>query len=172
MQNNIVSRTGAECTQDELAAFVTVAAKGEEVERADIERGAQRAAFLLWRAENGEPYAVAALKSPFNSYKERVFRKAGVPEEHEKYVLELGYIYVEKSRRRNGHGPALVQRAMELCKQQGVYATTRADNKRMHEILTEHGFSSLGSAYKSERSESTARLLLFVRPGGAAPLRR
>ncbi len=162
MQNQIITRQPSECAENELEAFVTVAAKGEEVERQDIKRGTTRAAVLLWIEGSGGPFAVAAMKTPFNSYRERVFRKAGVAEGHKKFTLELGYIYVDKSQRRNGHGPALVQKAIGLYGQQGIYATTRADNARMQEILKENGFSSIGSDYASERN--TSRLALFVRP--------
>ena len=162
MQSRIIARQPSECSEAELEAFTTIAAKGEEVERQDIARGARRAAVLLWMEGNCDPFAVAALKMPFDDYKERVFRKAGVATEHKVFALELGYIYVEQSQRGNGHGPALVQKAIALGGQRGIYATTRADNTRMQDILKENGFSSIGSDYASERN--TSSLILFVRP--------
>jgi ribosomal protein S18 acetylase RimI-like enzyme len=131
MSNEIIARRPSECSKRELEAFVTVAAKGEEVESRDIERGANRAATLLWINGDDGPFAVAAVKTPFDSYKKRVFQKAGVPTEFNKLTLELGYIYVEEAQRHNGHGPALVQKAVGLYGKQGIYATTRADNARM-----------------------------------------
>lgn len=160
MSESIVVRRPQECSTSELTAFVATAAKGEEVGRADIERGVQRAALLLWMERRGSPFAVAALKTPLGAYKERIFRKAGIPEMHEKFILELGYIYVDEAKRGNGFGRALVKKALALHKE-GIYATSRADNNRMKDILTENGFYAVGLPYKSERSDS--RLVLHVR---------
>lgn len=162
MKNQIIIRQPNGCSAIELEAFVAVAVKGEEVEWQDIQRGARRAVALLWMEEGGVPFAVAALKMPFINYKQRVFRKAGILEEHGKFSLELGYIYVEDAQRGNGYGPMFVQEAIRLYGRDGIYATTRTDNVRMQDILKENGFSAAGAAYLSSRNDS--RLLLFIRP--------
>jgi predicted GNAT family N-acyltransferase len=147
--------------ETEIQAFVKVAAKGEEVEAQDIGRGAGRAAALLWIADNSGPVAVAALKTPFESYKIRVFSKAGVSARHQEFALELGYVYVEKTHRKQGLGEKLVQAAIALEGHQNIYATTRIDNQSMQRILQRNRFLAIGSTYLSERNGS--RLLLFGR---------
>ena len=147
--------------EGEIQAFVQVASKGEEVEARDIARGAERAAALLWIADNSGPVAVAGLKTPLDSYKKRVFSKAGVSAQHQEFVFELGYIYVEKSHRKQGFGEKLVREAIALAGNQNIYATTRINNESMQRILQRNNFSAIGSAYLSERSDT--KLLLFGR---------
>ena len=53
-------------------------------------------------ADNSGPVAVAALKTPFESYKIRVVSKAGGSARHQEFALELGYVYVEKTHRKQG----------------------------------------------------------------------
>lgn len=151
-----------QCSPEDRAAFVTLAAKGEEVNRRDIERGVGRAELLL--AMRGDSYlvAVAAIKNPFPSYKRDVFRKAGVPAEADNFSLELGYLFVEEAHRRNGYGPQLVKKAIAPQGGAPIFATTRSNNERMHEILQENGFVQIGSDYPSKRDPSRY-LRLFVR---------
>ena len=158
----VVARPPKECSSDELAAFVKIAAKGNEVEADDIKRGVERAAIVAWFESKSSMHAVAALKMPYDSYKERVFRKAGIPEESQKFGLELGYVYVEEAKRGNGYGAALVKRIIETSDKSPVYATTRSDNDAMQAILRKNGFASVGSAYTSERNPSQS-LMLFAR---------
>jgi GNAT superfamily N-acetyltransferase len=142
---------------------VTVAAKGGEVAKKDIERGTKRANALLWIEGEKGPFAVAALKAPLKTYREGVFKKAGAQERSEHFTLELGYIYVEKKHRRKGLARTLVREALAVAGKQGIYATTRADNDGMRAVLEESGFIIIGSAYPSARSDSR-KLLLWGKP--------
>lgn len=162
-EDKIAARSPDECSDAEFSAFVTLAAKGEEVEREDIERGVRRAAALLWIDSDTGPVAVAAVKRPFDSYRRRLFRKAGLAAECGNFSLELGYLFVEETHRGNEYGSALLQKAVKLHGGEPIYATTRSDNKRMQEILRENGFVRLGSDYPSKR-DASRHLRVFGRP--------
>lgn len=153
-----------ECSHEQLLAFATVAAKGEEVKPPDIKSGAERAAFLLWIGRHPDLAAVAALKRPYENYKRRVFKKAGVYEKCGEYDLEFGYLFVAVNQRRKGYGRLLARKCVVLAEDRALYATTRANNGAMQAILEELGFSTLGSDYTSERNASL-RLRLFAWPG-------
>lgn len=158
----IIVKPPGRCKREERAAFLDVAAKGDEVDRADIQAGIERAALLLWIAGDKGPLAVGALKNPVDQYRRAVFRKAGAPAEAKEYLVEFGYLYVEEAYRSNGYGPAIVGRALREYGH-GIFATVRADNRRMKEILTENGFNSVGDQFPSVRSPQRM-LQLFALP--------
>src|SRR5450755_3124003 len=104
----IVKRTPAECSQSELAAFAVLAATGSEVEADDIVSGVKRAVQLFWVSDaSGKPCATAALKSPNLSYKNKVFRRAALPDEAARFDVELGYVFVDPAHRQAGYGTRL-----------------------------------------------------------------
>ncbi len=87
----IVCIPGA-CTRAERNAFITLAAKGDEVSRDAIEIGVERAAALLSMHHDRALIAVAAVKRPFDSYRRTVFEYAGVAEQARHHPLEFGYL--------------------------------------------------------------------------------
>ena len=76
----MIVRIRGACTRAERDAFVTLAAKGDEVNRDAIETGVERAAALLSMQHDGALIAVAAVKRTFDSYRRGVFKDAGVPD--------------------------------------------------------------------------------------------
>jgi GNAT superfamily N-acetyltransferase len=168
MSDNPIIRSPSECTDAEIEAFVNLASDGGEVRSADLERGARRAEFLLWIEGDCLPRAVAALKIPFDSYREGVFEKARSPLYSAGYPLEFGYAFTNPQHRRRGLGRALARASMKCAEGRGVYATVRSDNDAMRALLRELGFAPSGSDYPSvNRSVS---LSLFVTL--AAPAKR
>lgn len=168
MQHLPTIRSPEQCSKEERTAFLAVAEKSNEVERADLERGFDRARHVLWTSDARGLTGVVALKIPRQSYWQRVFAdtKCGLP--CEEYPFEFGYLYVEKDRRENGYGSALVLKTLSLAENQGVFATTREDNEEFHPFLLKQGFKQVGQPYNSKRGDF--RLLLFVRPGTKASI--
>jgi len=107
---------------------------------------------------------VAALKVPRKSYWEGVFEKSKSGLSRADYPLEFGYLYVEEDRRKKGFGRMLIERTLALAGSEGVFATTREENTKVHPRLVEQGFQQSGSPYKSRRGKFN--LLLFVRSRG------
>lgn len=158
-------KTPAECSTNERTAFLAMAEKSGEVDRADLEIGFDRARYVLWTSDRQGLTGVSALKLPRDNYWQRVFADTGSGLSYREFPVEFGYLYVEKDRRENGYGSALVLRTLHLAENQGVFATTREDNKDFHPFLVKQSFKQVGHAYKSKRGDF--RLLLFVRPGVA-----
>jgi len=158
-----MERTPAQCSQSELAAFAVAAAKGGEVEADDIVSGAKRAIRLLWISDaSGNPCATAALKRPNLGYKNKVFGRAGLPDEAARFDIELGYVFVDPAHRQGGYGTRLVRRTIQIAGACPVYATSRSDNNGMRRILERLNFVIAGREYCSARDEAT-RLRLFLR---------
>lgn len=161
--DGVIVRIPGACTRAERDAFVTLAAKGDEVSRDAIETGVQRAAALLSMQHDGALIAVAAVKRPFDSYRRSVFKDAGVAEQAGQHPLEFGYLYVEEAHRGHKYGARLLRRAMAERGTKGIYATVRTDNVPMQGILVATGFGRLGVDYSSKR-DATQLLCLFVCP--------
>lgn len=88
----------------------------------------------------------ATLKNPLNSYKERVFRSAGVCDENVRYKREIGYIATNSSREGQKLCQHLLIHFFSKIENQNIFATTR-DAAMMH-ILQKIGFVMLGKAFK------------------------
>lgn len=128
----IATKSPSDCSQDELEAFITLAAKGEQVEAQAIRVGASRAESLLWIGDREGLNGVAAVKIPFRSYRDDVFLKAGASDLAKEFRLELGYVCVDEKKRKKGTGAKLVSEAMNLIGGRSVFATN-ARRQRRHE---------------------------------------
>jgi GNAT superfamily N-acetyltransferase len=163
-ENRVVARRPADCSPDQIRAFVRIVASGGEVKEKDIANGAERAEYLLWIAGHSNALAaVAALKRPFDSYRRRISRKTGVDLRADDFAYEFGYACTVQEHRRRGHGRRLLARALDLASRDGVYATVRADNSPMRSLLEVSGFGKAGEEYRSQGRD--ARLVLYTRPG-------
>ena len=160
----VVVRKPSECSKEQRDAFVATASRSREVTRANIERGARAAKFLLWVEAEGQLIGVAAIKKAANTYREGVFKKAGVPERASDFRQELGYLYVDPKHRDSGHGRALLDCAMKLVGTEPVFATTRTINKAMNGALPKRGFERVGKRYASKDNPDRF-LYLYVRTG-------
>ncbi len=81
------------------------------------------------------------------------------------FPLEFGYLCVEETQQGNGYGPALVEKSIQCRRAEGIFATVRVDNDRMHKILPANGFALTGVDYTSQR-DPLRRLRLFIRHAG------
>jgi hypothetical protein len=159
-------RRPSACSSSERAAFLAVAEKSNEVERANLENGFSRARYVVWASDSNGLAGVCALKSPRRNYRRRVFVDSICNLACEAYPLEFGYLYVEVGRRNQGYGNSLVVATLNLAEGCGIFATTREANTEFHALLIRNGFRQVGQAYRSERNESW--LFLFVRDGAPA----
>jgi predicted GNAT family N-acyltransferase len=161
MLNDLVARTPAQCTHHEIKAFSLLASNGGEVHASAIERGIDRAQFLLWIGAEHGLCAVAALKNPFQRYRDGVFKKSASPLSAVAYPFEFGYAVTDENHRRQGHCRALLRKALELANGQGTYATVRTNNEGMRYILEEGGFKRSGNEYRSTQRDASLVLYLW-----------
>ena len=144
--------------RDEFIAFVR---KAGEVDPATLPDLVERAPALVTLHDGQTLIGTAAIKRPYDGHRRGEFEKAKVGELADEYPLELGWVHVHSDHRGNGHGPALVAKAIAAVPGQRLYATTK--NDKMKPILEAYAFAVQGDPYSS-KEDSTAKLTLFVRP--------
>lgn len=150
-----------------FARFVRRGFDGSDAGLPDRIRGARRLAFCY--LAGGTLAAVAALKSPRESYREEVFKKAAARGRASEFELELGWVFVLPAHRGNRIAESLCRRLLAGVPDSGVFATTRPDNTFMIKILRTLGFAQDGRPFPRREEE----LMLFLRsrlPSGAFPV--
>jgi len=166
MSYKLVARLPPECTPAELAAFECFVRTGGEVTTGgfrELLMQAQKLVFLYEEDEDvGQALAgVAALKTPRNSYKRKVFRKSHSPESPADYVFEAGWIFVDEKYRGRRHSQELLKAVLKFAGDSPFYATTRQENKPMRRTNTRCGLRESGSPYLSEDGKYNLVLYLW-----------
>ncbi|MFA0712659.1 GNAT family N-acetyltransferase [Vibrio splendidus] len=140
-------------SKKELDEFEKIVVDAGEVQAAGFRElmGAAHRLVLLY--VDDELAATGAIKIPRDTYKNRVFRKASVPELTNQFPFEAGWIFVSERHRRKGFSTQILQAIASELEGQGCYATTRADNFGMHEIFKRTKFKQLGQDYKSTNGD-------------------
>lgn len=158
----IVTKTPSECSASELQNFAALVLAGGEVIADKLEARIKNAKALLFLQHDGCLKGIAAVKNPYNSYKEEVFEKADATEKAGQFQFELGWVFVLPSSRGVGFSHELMKAALAVTQGRAIFSTSRADNTPMHKVLEKHGFSCHGKAYASTRG-GNQQLVLFVR---------
>lgn len=78
------------------------------------------------------------------------------------YLYELGWIFLDEGHRKKGQMTRLLNDMLPILQNKPIFATTRASNQLMQEILLYLGFTKKGEDYESERQESE-KIQLHVR---------
>jgi RimJ/RimL family protein N-acetyltransferase len=151
----------SECSEKEIEDFYQKVLDGEQVDPFGLRDRIKKAVLLAFHYEENTLVGIAALKRPNETYKKKVFRKAGVSKESDKYNLELGWAYTIKEYRGKGICSSLVQKLISALGSQNIFATTRTDNFPMQVILIKNGFQKTDKPFK--RKNSTYNLQLFTR---------
>lgn len=116
---------------------------------------------LVFLVRSGALQAIAALKRPRASYRNRITDATGTAISETAFPYELGYIYVLPDAQGQRLSHVLVAAALEYSDRAGVFATVRADNVRMLRTLARASFDPAGEPYPG-RGDRTIRLM--VRP--------
>ena len=153
-----------DCSEEELSSFKARILEGGEVEAAGFAVRLRLARVLAFGMAGDCVAAVAALKSPLRTYRERVFAKAAVADQTTSSDLELGWIFVAPEFRLRGLAARMVVEILGRYGQATIFATSRVDNVGMHKVLEANGFGRTGVPYKSERGRQ--ELVLFLRRCG------
>jgi len=149
------------CTETEVAAFCNLVRQGDEVEGRRLEGRVKRAKALAFLYVDRQLVGVAALKQPAKTYRDGVFRKAGVPNAAKAFDLELGWVFVPETFRGRQYSRILSSAALSQNEQKPTFATTRADNIPMQRTLEHLAFRRLGDSWRSERGQCPC-LVLYV----------
>ena len=149
---NIYSKSPQKCSIKELSEFKALVLEGGEVRKRGLLKRIKRAESLFF-VEDGKCIGIAAIKKPYDQYKNNVFKKAGVPNFADNYSLELGWIYISPSARGKGIGSKIMKLMINAVKDSGCFATTRENNKKMRYLFEQYSFSKLGKNYASENGD-------------------
>ena len=145
-----------------LAPFLHAGTEiGVEPER--LEQRVRRAHRLIYLFIGERLIGVSAIKVPAPSYRERVFREAGVPDRLEDHPLEFGWLYVLPGERGEGHAGRLITAGREAAPASGLFATVRAgDGPALKRTFARHGYRALGQDFASSLGDH--RLALLAAP--------
>jgi GNAT superfamily N-acetyltransferase len=161
MINKFVKKP-SNCSENELNSFEIFVKKGGEVVAEGLHGRIKKAEWLVFLFENATTLAgVAALKSPDENYKHRVFKKAESQEDPKEFTFEAGWIYVEEQFRGRKYSRQLLEEILKLACDNHIYATTRENNEPMRHTITHCGFKQSGHPYKSESNKYN--LILYTR---------
>lgn len=131
---------------EHLRQVIDLIKSGDEVKtsRDKLHEYLLRADFISYKVQDNLIICTATLKNPFNSYKARVFGKAGAsnPSNYEK---ELGYIATHSKHENQGHCSALLKVFFKKINHNSIYATTR--KPAMVHILSKFSFKQIGKNY-------------------------
>jgi predicted GNAT family N-acyltransferase len=148
-----------DCTKAEIDTFERLVSEGGEVALVGLRNRIFRAENLIFIDDDG-CVAVGAIKNPNSGYKSGVFQKARVSG-LDQFKYELGWLYVTETGRGKGYGRELMVSVMEALSDDTCFATTRENNKAIHHLFSEFGFSRLGQPYKSDAGDYS--LVLYAK---------
>jgi GNAT superfamily N-acetyltransferase len=159
-----VLKKPADCSDAEIENFCALVEKGGEVTPGLRQRVIDRGVMLAFVYDGDIVAAVGGLKTPYASYKQKVFKKANSDRHAADFEAELGWVFVSDDYRGRGISGTICDKLISVAdaNNSGVYATSSVSNTKMHATLARAGFSKSGVEYKSERDDD--RLLIFIRP--------
>jgi predicted GNAT family N-acyltransferase len=155
----MIIKPPSECTDNEMIGFKGMVLQGRQVTERGLDDLIKQAVFLAFHYEGDQLAGVAALKKPRNEYKSRIFQKAGVVEQADKFDLEIGWAFTLREYEGRHICSNLIQNLIERSESQNMYATTSTKNSRMDRILSRFGFEKAGGPYKGRRDQ----LQLYLR---------
>lgn len=148
------------CAPDE-AAFQAMVVAAREVTPATLPTLYKNAEALAFARSGGVLVGVGALKHPFDSHRESVFRHARSNLSPASFAYELGWFHVIESFQGKHISSRMVQVLMPWAAGGSVYATSRVNNERMHHALIRHGgFVKEGGDFASTLGDVPLRLFI------------
>ena len=158
----IVSGDPEEFSEAERERLRSMVDGGGEVSAATLRHNIESAKALVFGRIDDAIEAVAALKRPLASYRDRIGESAGFALPEGLYPFEVGYVLVSEGRRGGGVSHRLVAEALWHAGGTGTFATARTDNAAILKALDRAGFVSVGNDYKGR---GRRRMRLLVRQG-------
>jgi len=142
-----------ECSDSELENFSALVKKGGQVSERGLGALIKKAHLLGFGYCEKVLVAIAAIKVPRQTYKERVFQKASSEENTGNYVFELGWCYTEPQYRGQGICQRLIEQLLRQQKEyrKSIFATTVSEAMKI--ILNKYGFIELGQPYESSNAK-------------------
>lgn len=151
----------SECSKKELEDFYQLVLEGEQVEISGLRDRIKTAKLLAFHYEGNILVGIAALKHPNETYKKKVFKKAGVPEKSDQYNLEIGWVFTKPKYENRGIASGLVRKIVDIFESQNLFAMTKKGHLSMQRILEKNLFRKIGKPYQGRNGKYC--LQLFTR---------
>jgi len=155
------------CDDRELAEFERLVRAGFSGSDENLPLRIRSAHSLAFFYDDDLIAGIAGLKSPDPSRREECFQSAQADADASAFPLELGWVYVEPAYRGAGIGERLCRILLARAPANGVYATTRPDNRSMLRILGSLGFLRAGDGHARSRRDDALELHLLRATAGA-----
>jgi hypothetical protein len=156
-------KSASACTDAEIDDFERVVMEGGQVTPIRLRSRIRSAKLLGFHYEGRNLVAVAALKTPANSYRNSIFQNAGVAHECEHYHVELGWAVTLKEWQGRGICTELTKALIREFQHKNLFATTSTANIAMRQLLTGCGFQLIGNAFASKRTNPALELWVLRR---------
>jgi hypothetical protein len=165
----VVCRSPDDCHGSEVEDFVALVLAGGEVTEGGLEDRVRSAISLVFLTIGCCLCGVAALKRPEASYRARVSSNSGFALPEPQFPYELGWVFIMPSARGRRFSVDLTRAALSGAATDGVFATSRSDNKAMHATFAKFDFLSKGHPWKSRRGDYLLQLFVRAAPPSAVP---
>jgi len=142
------------CSESELKEFHRLVLAEGKVTQLGLLKRIRGAKLLGFHYQEQRLVGVAALKTPNENYKNRVFVKAGVEHLSGQFQTELGWAVTREAFRGRGIGSRLIEILLNQEQNARIFATTASENIPMQRILTRFGFTKTGHPYGEQAPES------------------
>lgn len=153
-------------TEDESKQIKAMIIAGGEVNAANIDERLAAAHKVAFFETEGLILATASIKKPLISYRDKVFKKAKVPEQSVDFEYELGYLYTLPGARGKNLSNRLISTLLIPLDQQVVFSTTHAGNINGYSLMRTMGFSRIGEYFPN--ANRTDQLALYITKVNAA----
>jgi ribosomal protein S18 acetylase RimI-like enzyme len=149
-------------SESELRDFHSLVLEQGQVTRLGLQARIRGAKLLGFHYLGPRLVAVAGLKTPNESYKNQVFREAGVEHLSGQFHTELGWAVTRKEFQGRGIAARLIRKLLRQMKSKNVFATTASDNFHMQRLLARFGFTKTGHPYGDQGPAGRSKLLWLL----------
>src|SRR5690242_3659635 len=98
-EHKVTSKAPKDCSEVEIAAFVSLVLAGGEVIARGLEDRVRNAECISFLRDKVSLVGVAGLKRPSHNHRSEVSKWAGVSLPEESYPFELGWVFISPSAR-------------------------------------------------------------------------
>jgi predicted GNAT family N-acyltransferase len=135
-------------SKDLLAQLLKLIETGSQVDPEGLEERIMNAELIALLVDNDKIVTTATLKNPLISYRNKVFKSAGVDNDKENYKKEIGYIVTHPDYEGKKLCQQLLKEFIPDIDTHNIFATTRKPS--MSYILGKYGFKKSGITYNKD----------------------
>lgn len=148
-----------DCREQDIRAFHDLVLKGKQVNPKGLEERIRNAHLLAFCYDGETPVATMGLKNPGKKYKEKIFGKAGISKDNEKYIFEIGWEFTDESHRRKGISQTMMKMLLDASGNTPIFATAIAPQCPVRTMLINNGFEPVGQTYRNTNDGHLLQIL-------------